>query len=126
MAPWTPQLETLIRDLGEYVDTQMKDLLDPKGNSFTTSTRLAFRHASTGASAMKNACREAGWEFKGEWLGDLKKLCDLAEANSSDSAAKIKKALPVANELTSLFSSDDDSGSIRKKVKLVKAKGIQY
>jgi hypothetical protein len=122
---WTPELEARIRKVGDYVETQMKDLLNPGAGVTATSLRLAFRGATVGMVRMGDACMEAGIDWRGNWMGDLQKLCDLAGANNSDAADKIKKALPIAAQLTADFQTEDARG-IRAKVRLAKSKGIQY
>jgi hypothetical protein len=103
MSQWTPELEQLISDLGYYVETQMKDLLDTRASAAASTARIMFRGVSTGHPLMKKTCKKAGFEFSGNWLGDLQKLADLAEKNNSAAADKIRKALPVATKLTADF-----------------------
>lgn len=125
MAQWTPELEERIRKVGDYVEKQMKDLLNPAAGVTGTSLRVAFRGATTGMVRMGDACMEAGIDFRGDWMRDLQKLCDIADANKSDAADKIKKALPIAAQLTTDFQAEDARG-IHAKVRLAKSKGIQY
>jgi hypothetical protein len=121
---WSPALERSIRDLGDYVERQMKDLLNPAASVTGTSLRVAFRGVVQGMPLMDEACTEAGIRFAG-WMGSLKALSDMAEENGSDAAAKIRKALPVAEQLTAAFTTENARG-IRGKVKLAKSKGIEY
>lgn len=119
MATWNPDMEPHLRKLGDYLETQIKDLLDPSTSVTGTSMRIMFRTMASGMRAIDHACDKAGMDFSGDWLGDLKTLCDLAEKNGSDAAAKIRKALPVAEELTDLFKKEHANG-IREKIRVAK------
>lgn len=124
MTEWTPKLEALIREVGEYTETQMKDLLNPKASTAASAMRIVFRGVASGQSLMKKTCSEAGWEFKMNWMGDLKKLVEIAEQNGSDAGEKIKKALPIADQLSKEYTAN--GGGILKQVKTAKQKNIQY
>jgi hypothetical protein len=125
MAAWNRALENTIRALGDYVENQMNDLVNPKASAAMTSLRMAFRSVARGLPLMHNACVRAGRKFNGDWIGDLRALTDLAEANHSDAAAKIRKALPLASEMIESFRKEKAT-SILAMTRLAKKKGIQY
>jgi hypothetical protein len=126
MPSWNPDMEPHLRKLGDYLETQINDLLDPKTSVTGTSMRILFRTLSTGMRAIDHACDKAGMDFTGDWLGDLKTLCDLAEKNGSKSAEKIRKALPVAEELSDLFKKEKAT-TIRQKIRAAKGnKDIKF
>jgi hypothetical protein len=124
-------LESHIRDLGDYVEKQMKDLLDTKKGVTGSALRIAFR-AVVGTQIMDSIMRYESMDYtnfglkpREGWLKDLQRVVDYAEANNSDAAEKIKKALPIATELTKEFGEQKVNG-IRAKIKYAKAKGINY
>ncbi|MBI3440802.1 MAG: hypothetical protein HY052_03195 [Proteobacteria bacterium] len=117
------KLDELIRDVGDYTEVQMKDLLNQKASTGGSALRMAFRFATTGKSVMKKACEEAGIQFEG-WLTSLNKLVEIAEKTGSTAADKIKKAIPVATQLTAEF--EAQPGGVLKKIKIAKLKNIQY
>ena len=132
MLKWSNELEHEIRDLGDYVEKQMKDLLNPKASVTGSALRIVFRAVAEGKPLLDNIKRfeNDSDDFlinrpRNNWLADLKMLADLADANGSNAADKIKKALPVANELTDAFKAEKVAG-IRGKIKYAKAKGLAY
>src|SRR5690349_16024608 len=128
---WGGDLEGEIRELGDYVEKQMKDLLNPKASVTGSALRIAFR-AVVGTQMRDSIFRREGLDYtdfglkpRHGWMEDLQTLVDLAEANKSDAADKIKKALPVAKELTEAFNNEKVKG-IRAKIRYAKAKGLTY
>ncbi|MBI3441852.1 MAG: hypothetical protein HY052_08670 [Proteobacteria bacterium] len=133
MATWTPELEKLIRAVGEYAETQMKDILNPKASVIGTTLRALFRAvASDGGKLVPKACRQAGYEFKGPGFSDLQGLVDLAEQNDSTAAEKIKKVISTQQKLTEAYHKDPSikgtptPADIFRRVKVGKRQGIQY
>jgi len=129
MTEWTPKVEQLIRDIGDYLEAQMKDLIDPSAGALGTSSRMAFRHASTGQRLMDRAEAELDCSLS-DWNGTLQKVIDLAEANNSDAAAKIKRVLPLAKRIADEFGIGAHSSGMGKieqfqKLKQVKKKGYK-
>ncbi|MEZ0260970.1 MAG: hypothetical protein ACAH80_08170 [Alphaproteobacteria bacterium] len=130
MADWTPENEKLIRELGDFMDKQMRDVLDPKASTLGTSSRVAFNFASHGMGLFKRAEAQLGMDRK-DPHGALQKLVDLCEANGSDAAAKIKKVMPIAKQLADEFGFGPDSHEMGKLeqlrvLKKIKNKGIKY
>ncbi|MDE1152337.1 MAG: hypothetical protein PW788_07355 [Micavibrio sp.] len=129
MTEWTPKVEQLIRDVGDYLEAQMKDLIDPAAGALGTSSRMAFRHASNGQRLMDRAANELGCNLS-DWNGSLQKVVELAEANNSDAAAKIKRVLPLAKRIADEFGIGEQSAGMGKleqfqKLKQVKKKGYR-
>ncbi len=100
MTEWTPDFENLVRKVGDYVEIQLKDLIDPKSTTIATALRMSFRAAATGAPLLKQTYKEAGlsrrdplhsmWED-----ARLNELVKIAETNGSDAASKIKRGIAV-------------------------------
>ena len=131
MAAWTPKLESLIFKVGEYADTQIKDLIDPKAGAKASAVRIAFRYAAQGKPLMEKACKEAGFEFREDFdfvtgicTGCLYQLAGIAEQNGSHAAEKIRKVLPVAMEV--MRGVTEEHGSMVGQIKNIKQKNIQY
>ena len=124
MAKWDKDLETLISKLGDYVDIQMKILLDVKSGAKTSATKIAFNFAVKGKPLMDETCRKLGFKFKGIWKADFEEIIKLAEENNSPAADKIKKALPVVKQLEKIFK-QLPKGFINK-VEAAKKQNINY
>jgi hypothetical protein len=130
MTDWTPENEKLIRELGDFMDKQMRDVLDPKASTLGTSSRVAFNFASHGASLFKRAEAQLGLD-RHDPHGSAQKLIDLCEKNGSDAAVKLKKVLPVAKQLADEFGFGPQSHEMGKLeqlriLKKIKNKGIKY
>jgi hypothetical protein len=132
MAKWSNELETEIRDLGEYVDKQMKDLLNPEAGVNGSALRIAFRHAFEGKQRLDNILRydsidytNMGLNPRHSWTEDLKMLSDLADENMSTAGEKIKKALAVVPVLEEAFKTAGARG-LRPKIRVAKSLGLPY
>ena len=129
MIQWTPKVEQLIRDIGDYLEDQMRDLIDQKSGVIGTSSRMAFRHASKGSRLLDRAQTELNCNIN-DPDNSVQAVIDLAEANGSDAAAKIKKVLPLAKQIATEFglgANDANMGKLEQlqKLKAVKNKGYQ-
>lgn len=124
MTQWTPELEQLVRKLGDYNEKQMKDLLDTKALPVASALRIVFRAVTTGEPLIREAFKKAGWEYQQNWMGNLQKLADLADQNGSNAADKIKKALPVATEISKHYK--DSASGILTQIKIAKKLNIKY
>lgn len=129
MIQWTPKVEQLIRDIGDYLEDQMRDLIDQKAGVIGTSSRMAFRHASKGARLMDRAQDELNCNIN-DPDNSVQAVIDLAEANGSDAAAKIKKVLPLAKQIAKEFGVGPEAANMGKleqlqKLKAVKKKGYK-
>ncbi len=130
MHDWNPKVEKLIRDLGDYLDTQMKDLLNPRASMTGSALRTAFR-AATAGKPLKRRMKEEGLASK-DYKKAMQDLVDLAEQNSSNAADKIKRILPVLDRLERESGPElkDVKGGWLKQMKAAKkffkGKGISY
>jgi len=124
MTQWNPTTEQLIRDLGDYLDAQMRDLIDPKAGVFGSSTRMAFRHASKGQYLVDRAGAELGCT-PDDWHGSLQRIVELAEANGSKAADKIKNVLPLAKRIADEFGITPQSQNMDKIEQLQKLKEVK-
>jgi hypothetical protein len=122
MTEWNPKIEMLIRELGDYTERQMKDLLKSDAPVTGTALRCVFRGVSTGIP-LKRRLQKEGLVFN-NWLDGLQSLVELSEKNGSNAAEKIKKALPVAEKLNDEFKTVP--GGVLKKIKYAKCKGLSY
>jgi hypothetical protein len=129
MTEWNPKTEQLIRDLSDYIDLQFRDIIDPKASTLGTSSRLAFRHASTGAKLMERAQSELGMKPE-TWDADVERVIKLAKDNGSNAADKMEKIVPVVKQLSKEFGlgpGNVHAGKLEqmKRLKQVKKKGIK-
>jgi hypothetical protein len=129
MTEWNPKTEQLIRDLSDYIDTQFRDIIDSKASTLGTSSRLAFRHASTGQKLMERARDELGMK-PDTWDADCERIIKLCKDNASNAADKLEKIVPVVKQLSKEFGlgpSDAGAGKLEqmKRLKAVKKKGIK-
>ena len=131
MPKWTPETEKLISDIGDFIDKQMRDVVDPSASTLGTSSRVAFNVASTGKGLFQRAVTELEVDLKTHWEDSMKKIIDLAESNGSHAADKIKKAMPVAKQLADEFGFTPDNREMGKLqmmglLKQIKKKNIKY
>ena len=129
MTEWNPKTEQLIRDLSDYIDTQFRDIIDSKASTLGTSSRLAFRHASTGAKLMERAQNELGMK-PDSWDADCARIIQLCKDNASNAADKLEKIVPVVKQLSKEFGlgpGNMEAGKLEqmKRLKQVKKKGIK-
>ena len=120
MTQWTPKLEKLISEAGEAMDKQMKDFVNPKASVLGTGLRTVFRTGTQVNPAIKKACKEAGIAHTGNVTVDAKKLADVAEQNGSQAADKIKKWLPVGEDIINQYT--PSLRGIGKQIKFAKQK----
>ena len=129
MVEWTPKTEQLIRDVSDFVDKQFRTVLDPEIGVTSTIARL-FNAKSTGEHLFKRAINELEIDLSADPEHSLKKVIDLAEANGSDAADKLKRAAPVAKQLAEEFGFGPDTkmGKLQQLSTLnkIKKKGIKY
>jgi hypothetical protein len=129
MTEWNPKNEQLIRDIGDFVDKQMRDILDPNVSTPATIKHL-FNARATGMHLFERATKELGLDLKGDWEGSTKHIIDLCEQNGSDAADKIKKIIPVAQRLADEFGFGPDTkmGKIQQVMVLgkIKKKNIKF
>ena len=128
MTDWTPEIEALIRKLGDFIDQQMRDLLDYKSSAWGSALRIAFNVATTGKPLVQKTCKAAGIEYNGDILDAMKKIVAVADQNKSDAADKIKKALPYGEEFAVGFDQTATTPKFEdiKKVKEIKSRKIDY
>ena len=129
MTEWNPKTEQLIRELSDYIDTQFRDIIDSKASTLGTSSRLAFRHASTGAKLMERARDELGMK-PDSWDADCARIIQLCKDNGSNAADKLEKIVPVVKQLSKEFGlgpGNMEAGKLEqmKRLKQVKKKGIK-
>jgi len=129
MTEWNPKTEQLIRDVSDFVDKMMRDIVDPNIGTAATIMHV-FNEASTAKNLYQRAESELGINLKQDWQGSIKKVIDLAEANNSNAADKLKKILPVAKQLADEFGFGPDTkmGKIKQVMTLnkIKKKGITF
>ncbi len=111
MAKWSPDLENAINKLGNYVETQMQDMTDPSSSATISFMRLMFRGVTTGRPLLaevyeKSGIQETSKLNKNMWTPSLEMIVKLSEDNGSNAADKIKKALPVVEQITKAYKTD--------------------
>lgn len=131
MAEWSQKTEQLIREIGDFLDTNIRDVVNPKASTLATSARVAFNAKSKGVPLFKRLRDELGIDIRKDWEGGLKSLADLCEANGSDAGDKIKKVLPVAKQLFDEFgfgvhTAPPGKLEAMKMLKKIKKKGIDF
>ena len=100
MTTWTPKLEQAIRAVGDFLEAQGKDGVDPGPSIEDTVKSLTARFNTVGAPVMLTAFKEAG--LPANWTlydSNLQQLIDLAKMNNSDAADKIIRASTFETEL---------------------------
>ena len=129
MTEWNPKTEQLIRDVSDFVDKMLREVVDPNIGTATTIAHL-FNERATAKSMYERAESELGIDLKKDWQGSIKKVIDLADANGSNAADKLKKVLPVAKQLADEFDFGPDTkmGKIKQVWTLnkIKKKGITF
>ena len=129
---WDSKLEENIRKVGDYVEMQMKDLVNPKTSAVATTVRMLFNAYAGGGSLMHKTCREAGYELHGPGFHGLQKLVDIAEDNGSDAAEKIKKVIAVEDAIAEAYRNNSavrgkaTPADILRRVKIAKQQNIQF
>lgn len=131
MTDWNPKTEALIREIGDFIDAQLRDVVDPRASSLGTSARVAFNIKSKGVPLFRRAEKELGLDLKKDWEGGLKGLVALCEQNGSDAGAKICKVIPVARQLADEFGfglHKEPPGKLEalRLLKQIKKKGIRF
>ncbi|MEZ0224523.1 MAG: hypothetical protein ACAH83_08220 [Alphaproteobacteria bacterium] len=116
MTEWNPETEKLIRDLGDYLDKQMKDMLNPRASAAGTALRSVFRAVAVG-KPLKRRMNKAGLTSV-DYMKAMHATVELAEANSSDAGEKIKKILPVMEKLAR--EPDVEKGWLLTQIKFMK------
>lgn len=131
MTQWNSDIEASVRAAGDYADLQMKEMLRPDATAVASFLRMTFR-AVAGASVLTQACQDAGYKFSGPGFSSLQGLVDLAEANGSDSANKIKTVIRAETELKRVFKNDPaiqntrTASDVLRRIGVAKTAGIQY
>lgn len=123
MTEWNPKTEKLIRDVSDFVYKMTGELLDPNVGTASTIKHL-FNERAAAKSLYDRATSELGIDLRNDWQGSIKKVIDLAEANNSDAADKLKKVLPVAKQLVDEFGfgPDTEMGYLKQVMTLNKIK----
>lgn len=127
MTQWTPELDKLVRKFSEYQEKQMKDALNPKATVLGSALRMAFRAKAYGISTYKEVCAATGLDGSFEldaFEKNVQQIIDLATQNGSTAADKLKKALPVAQQLRKDFAAHPHDGL--KNIKTAKQKNTPY
>lgn len=126
MTEWNPETEKLIRDLGDYLEKQTNDALNPRASAAGTALRSIFRAVAAG-KPLKRRMKKAGLTSV-DYMKGMHSMVELAEAHSSDAAEKIKKILPVMEKLAR--EPDMEKGGLLTQIKFIKRyvknNGISY
>lgn len=105
MTAWTSKLEALIRDFGDIEERNTKDGCNPRLPMPVTVLRIAFRSTTKSQPLFNKICAEIGVkpDYQTSYSDTLQKIIDLAAANNSDAADKLKKKVAFTRELNSRF-----------------------
>lgn len=124
MAEWTPKLEALVRDFAECEERNTKDGCNPRMPMAVSVLRIAFRSSTKSQPLYKKICAEMDIpaDYNTKYCDTLQKIVDLAAANGSDAADKLKKKLSFTQELNERFK---DMGGMAK-IKAAKKGRIRY
>lgn len=131
MTAWCPKTEQLIRDIGDFLDDNIRDVVNPKASTIATSARVAFNAKAKGVPLFRRLKDDLGIDIRKDWEGGLKQLADLCAVNGSDAGDKIRKVLPVAKQLSDEFgfglhAAPPGKLEAMKILKKIKKKGIDY
>lgn len=124
MTAWTPVLEKLIRDFGECEERNTQDGCDPDMWLATSVLLIAFRSATRSQPLFKKICAEMEItaDYSSGYTAALQKMIDLANANGSNAADKLKSKLAFTQDLNRLF---PELGGIDR-IKVAKRGEIRY
>ncbi|TAL28380.1 MAG: hypothetical protein EPN97_14695 [Alphaproteobacteria bacterium] len=105
MTAWTPKLEAMIRAFGDIEERNTKDGCNPRLPMPVTVLRIAFRSTVKGQPLFNKICAEMGVtpDYLTGYSATLQKIIDLAAANNSDAADKLKLKLKFTRELNARF-----------------------
>ncbi|TAL27882.1 MAG: hypothetical protein EPN97_16095 [Alphaproteobacteria bacterium] len=126
MAEYTPELDKLISDYGNFFEKQLKDMLNPKTNAVASTLRIAFRMKTTGVPLRDKIFAKTGWDVANETEKHLAALVEMAEQNGSRSGDKLKAALPVYIQMTQALEHLPDDTSIIKGIRHAKKLNLAF
>lgn len=127
MAEYTPELDRLISAYGDFFETQLKDMLNPKSNAVTSTLRIAFRMRTKGVPLRDKIFAKTGWDVAGETEKHLAALVELAEQNGSSAGQKIKAALPVFKKMAETMEANlPGNTGIIKGIRYAKTLNLSY
>ncbi len=101
MPGYTPKLDGLIREYGDFFEAQLKDMLNPNASTLGTTLRCAFRTKTKGEPLRDKIHAETGWDVAAAPEKHIPALIEMAEQNNSAAAAKLKEAMPVYTKMMS-------------------------
>ncbi len=127
MTEWNPKTEQLIREASEFAFKTFSEVLDPNIGTARTITHL-FNQRAAAEDIYGRVTNELGVDLRKDWQGGIKKIIALADANNSDAADKLKKIVPVAQQLVDEFGFTPDTkmGPIKATMTLNKIKKKGY
>jgi hypothetical protein len=107
-----------------------RSVIDPKASTLGTSSRVAFRHASTGRGLLEKARDVLGMKPE-SWDADCARVIKLCKDNGSNAADKLEKIVPIVQQLSKEFGigpTSEPPGKLEqmKRLKQVKKKGIKF
>lgn len=107
MTQWTPELERNIRKLSDSFEKDTKAMINPNGHVRLGIAFSIVRGIKDGLPAYKKICRATGLSSEGGLAdarksGNLQRIIELAEANGSDAADKLKRALAIQGEVDAI------------------------
>lgn len=127
MAEYTPELDRLISAYGDFFETQLKDMLNPKTSALASTLRISFRMKTKGEPLRDKIFEKTGWDVAGDTEKHLAALVEMAEQNGSSAGQKIKAALPVFVKMTERLQADlPDNTGIIKGIKHAKKLNLAY
>ena len=127
MAEYTPELDKLISAYGDFFETQLKDMLNPKTSALASTLRISFRMKTTGEPLRDKIFAKTGWDVAGDTEKHLAALVDMAEQNGSSAGQKIKSALPVFTKMMETMKAElPENTGIIKGIKHAKKLNLSY
>lgn len=101
MPRFTPKLDGLIRSYGDFMEAQLKDMMNPDMGSLKTALRIGFRTRTKGIPLRNKIHAATGWDIAADPEKHLTALVELAERHGSTAAQKLKAAMPAFTKMMS-------------------------
>jgi hypothetical protein len=112
------QLDQLVENLGNYVEKNYTELVNPKHSTLRSTLSVLFYAAANGSSTLHKAANAYGIKVT-SWHDTLDKIVEATEARGSTAAQKIKDTVVKTKKLDQVFKASNANNPWAK-VKLAK------
>ncbi len=98
----TAKLDQLVQKLGDYVEANYNELVNPKHSTARSTLVIIFRAAAGGTPLLRKTAKELGIPVTG-WHTTLDKIIEATEARGSKAADKIKAITVKTKALDKIY-----------------------